>query len=145
MIVEIPPVRRHHGQGRRAMWLMSAAAAVCVLAPGVQAASSEQLRETFRQLDANADGQVSATEFENKKIYVFSVHDANEDNAVQPNEVDLDARQFQTIDTDGDGQISGFEFIEAPIGQFQAYDADRNGSMTFDELAASARQSATSP
>ena len=145
MIVKTHPGRRLQGQGCRAMWLVSAVTVACLLAPVARSASPEQLQQTFRQLDTNADGQVSATEFENRKIYVFSVHDANGDNAVQPSEVDLDAGQFQTIDTDGDGKISGFEFIEAPIGQFQAYDTDGNGSMTFDELATSARQSASSP
>lgn len=145
MIIRIQPARRHQGRGYRPMWLMSAIAVTCLLAPAARGASEERLRETFRQLDTNADGQVSTTEFANRKIYVFSLHDANGDNVVQRDEVDLDAHQFQALDKDGDGRISGFEFIEASMGRFETYDTDGNGSMTFEELVTSARASASRP
>jgi Ca2+-binding EF-hand superfamily protein len=135
---------RAQGNGYRSMWLMSVIAVACTFALVAQAASSERLREIFGQLDTNTDGQVSTVEFENKKIYVFGLRDANDDHMIQPAEVDLDPQQFQSVDKDGDGEISGLEFIEAPIGQFKTYDTDRNGFLTFDELATTA-SSASSP
>lgn len=132
---------RDQKSGCRPMLLMSAVAIACVLASVARAASLEQLRETFRQLDANADGQVSITEFANRKIYVFGLHDTNGDSSVERAEVDLDAHQFHTADKDGDGHISGLEFIEAPIGQFRTYDTDGNGYLTFEELMNGARSS----
>lgn len=139
VITALRRVSRHRGVNDRRIWLVLAMASACMLAPVTRAASPEQVRETFRQLDSDANGEISTSEFEIKKIYVFGLHDANGDNSVQRAEVDLDAQQFQTVDSDGDGQISGFEFIEAPIGQFETYDTDRNGVITLEELANAAR------
>lgn len=137
---------RYREHGRQSIWAMlPPLAAFCLVTPAVLAASPERLQETFHQLDSDSDGQVTATEFDNKKIYVFGLHDANGDNAVQHDEVDLDANQFQMMDEDGDGRISGFEFIEAPIGQFRTYDTDGNDSLTVDEFMNAARPSASEP
>lgn len=138
------PLRRPHRRDCRPMRLAAGTALAYLLVTAAQAASEERLQEAFRQLDTNADGQVSTQEFENRKIYVFGLHDANGDNSVERAEVDLDAHQFQAVDKNGDGKISGFEFIEAPIGQFGTYDTDSSGSMTLDELVTSARRSAGS-
>lgn len=136
------PARRLHRHVSRPMRLVMLTALACLLVPAARAASEARLQETFRQLDVDGDGQVSTEEFENRKIYVFSLHDANGDNSVEPGEVDLTADQFQAIDTDKNGEVSGFEFIEAPIGQFGTYDTDGNGAMTLEELVGSARSAA---
>lgn len=133
------------GAGSCMIWLLPVIAVDCAVALGALAASPAQLEWTFRQLDMDGDGQVTTTEFENKKIYVFSLRDASGDNMVQRDEVDLDAHQFQAVDTDGDGEISGFEFVEAPIGQFATYDTDGNGLMTLEELKNAAGSSTSRP
>jgi hypothetical protein len=124
------------GDGVRSIWLVSAIAVACVIAPAAQATSLDTLKRLFSQLDTNGDGQVSAIEFATKKVIVFSLFDANKDNMLQRDEVsDLDPQKFPTVDKDGDGQLSGLEFVESPVGRFQTYDADGNGFMTFDEFA----------
>jgi Ca2+-binding EF-hand superfamily protein len=125
--------------------LTSVLAAACALAPPAQGASSERFQEIFRQLDTDADGQVSAAEFETNKISVFGLRDANADYSLERTEVDLDPDQFRAVDQNGDGQISGLEFVDSSIGRFEVYDMDGNGSLTLDELVNTAASSASSP
>src|SRR3546814_8570807 len=134
MMVTTHSEYRDRWNRNRWTWLISILAVACTLVPVVQAASSERLQEIFRNLDTDADGQVNAAEFENKKIHVFGLRDTNGDQILQRAEVGLDVDQLQAIDQNSDGPISGLEFVDAPIGRFETYDMDGNGSLRLNEV-----------
>ncbi|SCM67152.1 EF-hand domain-containing protein [Donghicola eburneus] len=107
-------------------------------------------RPAFAELDANADGEVSAEEFEAFRAAKFAEADTDGDGALSPDEMvarmeaqraeQMRSRMLQRFDTDGDGKISPEEMAaKRPGDMIQKMDKDGNGTISEEEFAAMER------
>lgn len=86
--------------------------------------------------DTNDDGAVDAREFTDGQVAAstFERFDDDNDGALTPEEVGLDApdRHFMQADVDGDGALSEQEL---GVGTFDFYDTDDDRAISEDEMA----------
>ena len=95
---------------------------------------------TFSRFDANADGFVSAIEFENA---LFRELDADRDNLITRTDYDRGMASFtrtavtpsfSELDTNVDGNLTTAEFSSADDPIFAAFDTDQDGLLRLDEF-----------
>ncbi len=88
-------------------------------------------RRRFARIDQDGDGRIDRVDFRVKRISLFGLVDANEDDYLTLDETLLSPEAFQTIDSDGDGKISSREMADRR--SFSVMDADRDEFVTFEE------------
>lgn len=101
-----------------------------------------------RQMDANADGTVSADEHEAGVEMTFASVDADEDNFISADELEA-ARQAKkdrsaqsaadrmaALDIDKDGRLSETEYTAGAKAAFKDADASRDGNLDAAEIKA---------
>ena len=88
-------------------------------------------RRRFRRIDQDGDGRFDRLDFRLKRVSVFGLIDANDDDYLTPDETLLSPEAFQEFDTDGDGKISSLELADRR--GFSVMDIDRDEYITFEE------------
>ncbi len=88
-------------------------------------------RRRFARIDQDGDGRIDRVDFRVKRISLFGLVDANEDDYLTLDETLLSPEAFQTFDSDGDGKISSLEMADRR--SFSVIDADRDELVTFEE------------
>ena len=89
----------------------------------------------FKVLDVDGDGAISAAEWRERKMAIFSLLDANADLSLERSEVPrLAAELFDAADADKDGKLSGFEYNQAVFVRYETLDVDRDDAVTFVEF-----------
>ena len=88
-------------------------------------------RRRFARIDQDGDGRFDRLDFRLKRVSLFGLVDANEDDYLTLDETLLSPEAFQIFDSDGDGKISSLEMAER--GSFSVIDTDRDGFITFEE------------
>jgi hypothetical protein len=95
----------------------------------------------FKAMDANADGVLSAAEFE-KAPRPYN-KDGRDDGATRKDGKDLSERlgfrrdkRFAIMDTDANGSVSQAEFMAGAQKRHEMMDADKDGTITHEEMAA---------
>ncbi len=90
-------------------------------------------RRRFARIDQNGDGRIDRLDLRLKRVSLFGMVDANEDNYLTPDETLLSPEAFQKFDFDGDGRISSFELADRR--SFSVMDSDGDEFVTFEEYA----------
>lgn len=76
-------------------------------------------KDLFFFFDENEDGLIERTEWDLRKMRIYTAVDRNGDEKVSPMEVPgISAEAFAIADTNGDGYLDGLEFNQAPFMQF---------------------------
>ncbi len=88
-------------------------------------------RRRFARIDQDGDGRFDRLDFRLKRVSLFGLVDANEDDYLTLDETLLSPEAFQIFDSDGDGKISSLEMADR--GSFSVMDTDRDGFITFEE------------
>ena len=109
--------------------------ALCAAA-GPAAAAYVDLGESFHLLDDDRDGVIGRGEFLRRKTTIFyrALTDMDQDQRLNPEEINLTPEAFADADLDGDGQLSGAEFVQARVMQFEAIDATGDQEITPEEF-----------
>ena len=98
----------------------------------------------FEHMDADGDGQISQSEFDQSHAKRFARWDRDGDGAVTKEEAHRRvARRFERIDGNGDGVIEESEFQAHSQEHFGKMDSDGDGQVSrgeFDEAIAQMRQ-----
>lgn len=140
------------------------ASLLCIIGAGTgnaQSGGGRGMMERFQMLDADTNGQISASEAAEWHETVFLTMDADEDRRLDHKEymsvqfgrgadpsqrgpryaerqAQKDAR-FTEMDADGDGYVTRDQFLANGQRRFAAADADKSGSVSMAEFRA-ARQ-----
>ncbi len=88
-------------------------------------------RRRFARIDQDGDGRFDRLDFRVKRVSLFGLVDANEDDYLTLDETLLSPEAFQKFDSDGDGKISSLELMDRR--SFSVMDADRDEFVTFEE------------
>ncbi len=88
-------------------------------------------RRRFARIDQDGDGRFDRLDFRLKRVSLFGLVDANEDDYLTLDETLLSPEEFQFFDSDGDGKISSLEMADRR--SFSVIDADRDEFVTFEE------------
>ena len=88
-------------------------------------------RRRFARIDQDGDGRFDRLDFRLKRVSLFGLVDANEDDYLTLDETLLSPEAFQDFDSDGDGKISSLEMADR--GSFSVMDTDRDEFITFEE------------
>ncbi len=88
-------------------------------------------RRRFARIDQDGDGRIDRVDFRVKRVSLFGLVDANEDDYLTLDETLLSPEAFQNFDSDGDGKISSLEMADRR--SFSVMDADRDEFVTFEE------------
>jgi Ca2+-binding EF-hand superfamily protein len=88
-------------------------------------------RRRFARIDQDGDGRFDRVDFRVKRVSLFGLVDANEDDYLTLEETLLSPEAFQEFDFDGDGKISSLEMADRR--SFSVIDADRDEFVTFEE------------
>lgn len=116
----------------------SAATALALLVMPTAAFSAVEW--TFKNVDADANLEVTEKEFEAVSGPVFSAWDANDDDRLVRDE--LVGGMYRAWDADGNGRLAEAEFNEGALGwfggnpqaSFSGYDSDGDGALTEAEF-----------
>ncbi len=88
-------------------------------------------RRRFAKIDQDCDGRIDRVDFRVKRISLFGLVDADEDDYLTLDETLLSPEAVQNFDSDGDGKISSLEMADRR--SFSVMDADRDEFVTFEE------------
>ncbi len=88
-------------------------------------------RRRFARIDQDGDGRIDRVDFRVKRVSLFGLVDATEDDYLTLDETLLSPEAFQNFDSDGDGKISSLEMADRR--SFSVMDADRDEFVTFEE------------
>lgn len=100
-----------------------------------QTTPSPDLRQQFREVDANGDGRIDREEFHRRTTETFYMRDANKDGFLARTElVNMNEERFRLADRDGDGRLSLGEFLRARHQDFDAADTNGDGTLSFVEV-----------
>lgn len=104
-----------------------------------------ELQKRFQEMDANADGSVTASEFQAHRMARFAAADANGDGKLSVEEIEA-SRRTQRVeritrmiawhDRDGDGMLSEAEMPVRGGAMLMRLDADGDGAVSADEMRA---------
>ena len=102
----------------------------------VRAASSAgSLCRTRASVDECAVAATRATaHFSHTTCLYRALTDMDQDQRLNPEEINLTPQAFADADLDGDGQLSGAEFVQARFMQFEAIDANGDQEITPEEF-----------
>ena len=88
----------------------------------------------FEFLDENGDGVIDRTEWDIRKMRIFTARDRNGDQKLSPADLPaLGPEAFAAADTNGDGFIDGLEFNQAHFMGFD-HGRSRTGPIDFTEF-----------
>jgi peptidoglycan hydrolase CwlO-like protein len=104
-------------------------AATAAATPAVDPLADAKRR--FARIDQDGDGRFDRLEFRLKRVSLFGLVDANEDDYLTLDETLLSPEAFQIFDPDGDGKISSREMADRQ--SFGVMDTDRDEFITFEE------------
>ena len=97
-------------------------------------------RELFDFLDANRDGVIDRTEWNIRKMRIFTARDQDRDDRLGPRDLPaVGPEAFAAADIDGNGYIDALEFNQAPFMKFEAVQAEGR-VITYDGFEAFVRQ-----
>ena len=88
-------------------------------------------KRRFARIDQDGDGRFDRLDFRLKRVSLFGLVDANDDDYLTLDETLLSPEAFQDFDSDGDGKISSLEMADRR--SFSVMDADRDEFVTFEE------------
>ena len=97
------------------------------------AAAADKADRAFERMDANSDGVISQSEFDESRAKRFERWDRNDDGSVTKEEAQRKA-EAEGIDANSDGVIEESEFIAIGQERFSQIDADGNGEITNEEF-----------
>ena len=105
-----------------------------VLSLGV-ASAADKADRAFERMDANSDGVISQSEYDESRAQRFARWDRDDDGSVTKEEAQRKVnRRFDRIDANGDGVIQESEFIAVGQERFSKMDGDGNGQITNEEF-----------
>ena len=107
---------------------------------------------SFKAMDTNGNGRLSAAEHARGAKKMFDTMDANKDGKVTAAEMDAaqekvtgkkagdndmsSAEKIKVVDTDGDGILTADEHAAGSKAMFDRMDTDKDGFLSKEELAA---------
>ncbi len=127
-------VNRNKSTAMRRLCCAACAAALSWLAALPILAAGDKPLQAFKTLDSDGSGKVDRTEQAINKVSVLDLFDADDDNRLTPQEIDLSTEAFAAADRNGDGVISSIEFVDADFAKLETYDTDRDGGATYEEF-----------
>jgi hypothetical protein len=107
----------------------TAAAATAAAIPTVDQLAHAKRR--FARIDQDGDGRFDRLDFRLKRVSLFGMVDANEDDYLTRDETLLSPEAFQDFDSDGDGKISSREMADRR--SFDMMDINRDDYITLEE------------
>lgn len=123
-------------------YLFAAAFSVAALPACAQGATSQDASVLISEADANGDGIVSKAEFLARRAQAFQDLDADASGSLSESEFELAATQrvkrfsgraFSKADKDGNGVISQTEWDQNPPRAFDKLDKNSDGNLTMAE------------
>jgi Ca2+-binding EF-hand superfamily protein len=95
--------------------------------PCIRGRARRRRKEHVRQMDANGDGTVTASEMDAAQHAMKSGDDSKDAMS--------SAEKIRVIDTNGDGALSSDEHEAGSRSMFQKMDSDHDGALTVEEIA----------
>jgi Ca2+-binding EF-hand superfamily protein len=124
--------------------ILTASLAAVLLAFTMEPAAAQRAERMFDAIDADGDGNVTASEIDQMRTQRFDRLDRNDDGVLRAREIErMRARarrmmedRVETADADGDGKITQTEFAAMPKTLLVEGDADGDGNLTLAEFEA---------
>ena len=99
------------------------------------AAAADKADRAFQRMDANSDGVISQSEFDENRAQRFARWDRDGDGSVTKEEAQRKVnRRFDRMDANSDGIVQQSEFVAIGQERFERMDGDGNGQITNEEF-----------